>query len=201
MLTRKFRLLVLCSCCLLFLMLAAGYVFAGLQDNKPEAKPLAVGDYRINTSTRALPSPKNLTCQAGDNRIDLSWGLPGSTDVTGFLVYRWLTGEIPAVIASLPPDSTSWSDLSVQNGTRYFYLVVSVGAGSTFSGVDAQAIATPVAPPPPPPEVVTEEEESYYDYEEEVEETPSDPAPAPLPAPAPAPLPDPAPCPPAPGGG
>ncbi len=195
----RLRFLIVFALSLLLLLLTAGYVFAEMYEKPSAPKKSAIPDFHLNPSAETVPPPGNFTYLAGDNRVDLHWDVPDYSGVKGFLVYRWLEGEVPAVIAGLPGDSTGWSDLTASNGTKYFYLVVTIGANAVPSDVEAQAIATPLAPPPPPPpEPVLEYEEEYYDYYPE--EPAEEPAPV-VPLPVPPPNPGDCPLPPAPGGG
>jgi subtilisin family serine protease/fibronectin type 3 domain-containing protein len=92
------------------------------------------------TPFEAIPTaPAGLVATPGDSRVDLSW-LP-SSGATAYRVKRSLVKAGPFVqIAQVP--GTSHSDLTVVNGTKYFYVVTALnGAGE--SGTSNKVNATP----------------------------------------------------------
>jgi hypothetical protein len=86
------------------------------------------------------------------NAIDLVWN-DASADESGFRVERSLDGASFFEIASLPANTTAYSDDGLSPSTTYWYRVEAYnGAGpSGFSNVDADT----TFPPPPPPAAPT----------------------------------------------
>ena len=94
------------------------------------------------TAGATTPSaPTGLAATAGNASVALSW--TASTGATSYNVYRGTTsgGESATPIASVIT-TTSYTDTSVTNGTKYYYKVAAVNAGGT-SALSAEASATP----------------------------------------------------------
>ena len=91
-----------------------------------------------------LPNvPTNLLAVPGYNHVGLSWTL--STGATGYHVWRSLTNGGPYnVIAN--PGSGMLDDLTVANGTTYYYVVSAINA-SEESANSSQVSATPGVQP------------------------------------------------------
>ncbi len=86
-------------------------------------------------------APTGLVATPGNAQVSLSWTAAANT--TGYLVYRG------AVLVSTQA-GTTFTDLSLTNGTAYTYTVVATN-GSVSSPASAAVSATPVAPPPAAP--------------------------------------------------
>jgi len=89
------------------------------------------------------------------NRIDLSWQ-DNSTNESGFEVHRSTTGPsgVFSLRASLPANTTAFSDSGLSASTQYCYSVRAFQTKSSktyLSAFSAIACATTPAPPPPPP--------------------------------------------------
>lgn len=107
-----------------------------------------------NTATVTLPPvpvpapPTSLVATpVNPFRVDLAWA-DNSSDEVSFRVERRLSGTV-STLASVPADSTSYSDTSAQPTTTYEYRVVAVGAFAEAAGSWSSA-TTPVLPLPPP---------------------------------------------------
>jgi subtilisin family serine protease len=97
-------------------------------------------------SPSSPPAPTGLAAVPGNNRVDLSWN--ASAGATSYRVKRSLVKAGPFVqIAEVP--GTSHGDLTVVNGTKYFYVVTAVNAAGE-SGNSNKVNATPGAIPSPP---------------------------------------------------
>ncbi len=96
----------------------------------------------------AVPAvPANLTAQAGNAQVALSWG--GVVNATSYQVFRSLTAGNFAAAPTQTVSGTSYTDTGLSNGTTYFYTVKAVGIGGT-SPASNQASATPLAAPVAP---------------------------------------------------
>jgi fibronectin type 3 domain-containing protein len=96
----------------------------------------------------AAPSAPQATSQ--DGAVALTWD--GSADATGYNVYRATSSRSGVsgapVNGDAPVDDTSFSDTSVENGTRYYYRVTAVGSG----GESPPSPEVSVRPFPRPPD-------------------------------------------------
>jgi hypothetical protein len=94
------------------------------------------------------PAPVDLVATAGNAWVILSW--TAASAATGYNVYRSLTAEAPGSKISSGAASTTYTDLSLVNGTTYFYFVTAVNAGGEGAASN-KVTATPTVPPPPAP--------------------------------------------------
>ena len=96
-----------------------------------------------------VATPTNLTAQAGESFVILTW--TASPGASSYNVKRTQASGTPYTQIATT-SSTTFTDLTVTNGTTYYYAVSAVDASG--QGLDsAQAVATPSVPtaPPPPP--------------------------------------------------
>jgi GDSL-like Lipase/Acylhydrolase family/Secretion system C-terminal sorting domain/Fibronectin type III domain len=109
----------------------------------------------INTSATTLPLPPNtpmaLAAKAfSSKQIDLLW-FDASDNETGFQIERSSQTDTGfTLIATLPPNSGSYSDVNLPEKTQFFYKIRALNAGgqSPYSG---EASATTLAAPPVAP--------------------------------------------------
>lgn len=101
--------------------------------------------------TTAPAAPSDLVATAGDKAVSLRWTAPASSDATGYRVYRATSpGVVAATGSSLGGASaTSFTDSTVSNGTRYYYLVTAVDAAGNESPASNETSATPLEQTPP----------------------------------------------------
>jgi fibronectin type 3 domain-containing protein len=93
------------------------------------------------------PTPANLVATPANAQVSLSWST--SIGATSYNVKRsTVTGGPYTKISS--PTAATYSDTSVTNGTKYFYVVSAVNA-SGESANSSEVTATPAAPTTPPP--------------------------------------------------
>jgi fibronectin type 3 domain-containing protein len=92
----------------------------------------------------APATPTGLNAAAGNAQVNLTWN--ASTGATGYYVKRSTTSGTETQIAA--PSTTSYTDNSVSNGTKYYYVVSAYNSYGP-SANSAEVSATPVAPPPP----------------------------------------------------
>jgi fibronectin type 3 domain-containing protein len=94
----------------------------------------------------APPAPANLSAVAGNAQVALSWS--ASPGATSYHVKRSTSSGAETQIAA--PTSTSYTDTSAKNGTKYFYVVSAVNAAGESANSN-EASATPAAPAQAPP--------------------------------------------------
>jgi hypothetical protein len=94
------------------------------------------------SATPAPPAPTGLTPTAGAGQVALSWN--SSTGATGYKVFRGTSpgGESSTPIAS--PTGTSYIDMSVTAGTKYYYYVKANNSAGD-SPPSSEVSATPTA--------------------------------------------------------
>lgn len=116
--------------------------------NEGTPRPLLVNG-SVTTALASVPaSPTNLVATAINfGRIDLSWH-DNANNETGYTLQRTLdTTTSWSIAASLAPDTTTYSDTGLNDGTRYFYRVyASNGIGNSGYSNIPNAI-TPMLPP------------------------------------------------------
>jgi fibronectin type 3 domain-containing protein len=99
------------------------------------------------TNNPAAPVPTGLAATAGDSLVTLTW--TASTGATGYNVKRATQSGGPySLLAKVT--SPGYSDSTVVNGTKYYYVVSSLNlAGESANSVEVSA--TPEGPTAPPP--------------------------------------------------
>jgi len=92
-------------------------------------------------------APANLTANAGDNSVSLSW-----SSVAGASSYNIYRGTAPGVTKTTGTKVSGVQSPNVvsglTNGTPYYFVVTAVNAAGE-SGISAEKTATPSATPPP----------------------------------------------------
>lgn len=116
----------------------------------------------VNATPFAKPgAPTGVTATAGDAQVALSWTAPAKTTytVSSYNVYRsTTTGTGYAKINSSAVTATTYTDSTVSNGTKYFYVVTAVDSQSNESANSSEVNGTPAAAavnPPSTPDNVT----------------------------------------------
>jgi hypothetical protein len=92
------------------------------------------------------PAPTGLAAAPGNAQVSLSWG--ASSGATGYNIKRGTTSGGPYTTIATGVTATSYTDITVANGTTYYYVVTALNANGE-SGNSNQASATPNAPTPP----------------------------------------------------
>jgi hypothetical protein len=110
----------------------------------PTATGGAIGSVTITSN--ASNSPTTIALAAGSYLVDLSW--TGSTSaVIGYNVYRGTVSGGPyTIVNSSPVAGTSYTDISVQLGQTYYYVVTAVspnGVESVYSNQATAPVPTP----------------------------------------------------------
>lgn len=91
-------------------------------------------------------APANLITVAGPGRVDLTWDASAAADLAGYYVYR--SRQADADYERLNPQplvAQSFSDMPVEPGMRYTYVVTAVDAEGNESAFSAETAATPLA--------------------------------------------------------
>jgi hypothetical protein len=97
----------------------------------------------LDTTPPAPPS--GLAATAGDQSVSLGWSANGEPDLSGYRVHRAPNAGGPFTpIADV--SGTSFEDLTVSNGTTYFYRVTALDTSSNESAPSSSVQATPQAP-------------------------------------------------------
>lgn len=97
----------------------------------------AVRNYGMNFNIPQAPQPPQLfDIKSGGDRISLSWEVSTSENETGFGGYKIFraVGTPDTTydeIASLPPGTTSYEDVTPQRGFSYYYYISAYSDGST----------------------------------------------------------------------
>ncbi|MGB9472148.1 MAG: fibronectin type III domain-containing protein, partial [Candidatus Acidiferrum sp.] len=92
-------------------------------------------------------APANLQATAGNAQVSLTWS--ATTGATSYNVKRSTTSGGPYTKIS-SPTAANYTDTSLTNGTKYFYVVSAVNSAGE-SANSAEVNATPTAPANPPP--------------------------------------------------
>lgn len=111
----------------------------------------AVSDYSpVSTATTPVDvpvPPSELSATGGNGQVALSWA--ASPGAVGYSVRRGLVAGGPYAALASGLTTPSYTDVSVANGTTYYYVVTASNAGGE-SAPSNEAVATPQAPPAPP---------------------------------------------------
>jgi len=95
-----------------------------------------LGDPSLELMLPAPRPPTGFTATAGNGQVDLAWTASSDPNAVGTNIYRTAVLSQPYTkINPSPVTATSFTDLSVTNGTTYFYRAVSVDAGGFEGGV------------------------------------------------------------------
>ena len=106
------------------------------------------------TAAAPPPPPAGLASASGNKSVTLSWSASGGA--TGYHVKRSTVSGGPYTVVGAPT-VVSYTDTSIANGTKYYYVASAfnaVGESANSSAVSATP-AVPVTTPPvtPPPEI------------------------------------------------
>ncbi|MFN7140683.1 MAG: fibronectin type III domain-containing protein, partial [Limisphaerales bacterium] len=129
-----------------------------IQDNFPDTGQIVMADAIRFVLVGALTppnAPSGLSASAiSSSQINLSWS-DNSNNEDNFIVSRSTTSGGPYTdIATLPANSTSFSNTGLNGGTTYYYVVRAVNSGAS-SANSAQASATTQLNPPAAPSGLT----------------------------------------------
>lgn len=95
-------------------------------------RPFEIDSPEVRVIPNLMPDPpEGLTATLGGDRVILTWK-ESTEPIAGYIINRNHTGESPwTPIASVPPENTSYVDVDVYPGLRYFY---AVNATNQFDG-------------------------------------------------------------------
>ncbi len=106
----------------------------------------------------APDAPTNLVATAiNGNQIDLQWQ-DNSDNEQGFRIERSLDGSSFATIATTGPNTTTFSDTTVDANTTYFYRVFAFNNFGSSAPSNIASATTPAPPPPPVPVIMVSPE-------------------------------------------
>ncbi|MCU1517081.1 MAG: hypothetical protein JWQ75_1802, partial [Pseudarthrobacter sp.] len=93
--------------------------------------------------TEAPIAPAELITSGGPSSVDLAWQASGSQDVAGYRVFRGTASGVDVKAAPLSGaellTGTSFSDVSAQAGTTYYYAVAAVDTAGNASAASNEA--------------------------------------------------------------
>jgi fibronectin type 3 domain-containing protein len=119
----------------------------------------AIGESDPSNEVSATPSSaptvpdavQNLRAEAGDSRVTLTWSPPernGGKPITNYKVYRGTSSGDRSTVTTIG-NVTSHTDLGLENGNRYYYVVAAVnevGDGPPAPEVSATPATVPGVP-------------------------------------------------------
>jgi fibronectin type 3 domain-containing protein len=116
----------------------------------------AAGEGAQATEANATPlgapgAPTNLSATRGNGQVALTWTAPasnGGSAITAYKLYRGTATNAETLIQTLG-NVTSYTDISLANGTTYFYKVTAVNTVGE-SALSIEASATPATLPGAP---------------------------------------------------
>lgn len=115
------------------------------------------GDFNITlepTIPVAPPAPTDLRVTAVTaSRVDLAW-TDNSNNEQGFKIERSFDGQTFSEIATVAPNTTTYSDTTVAPATLYFYRVYAFNNFGNSAPTNVVDATTPQPPPPPIPIIV-----------------------------------------------
>lgn len=135
------------------LLAGAGGAFVYFNRNLlfPPPKPVVVETPKPPPPPQPPEAPSNAAATSTNPQsVSVSW-MDNASNESGFRLER---AEDPGPfqgLTSLPPNSTSFLDVSVQPGKTYRYRLVALNQGGESAPSADAAAAVPSLPPPPPP--------------------------------------------------
>ena len=113
------------------------YPFNGMYP-APDNKVAAI---KLLLQEAAVQAPTNLAATPGYQRVDLSWTASASSGIAQYMIYRGTSSGDVSLIDST--SSTTYSDLSLTNGTTYYYGIRSINSDGETSANSLLTGATP----------------------------------------------------------
>jgi fibronectin type 3 domain-containing protein len=106
----------------------------------------------------APDAPTNLVATAiNGNRIDLQWD-DNADNEQGFRIERSLDGSNFTTVGTTGPNTTTFSDTTVDANTTYFYRVFAFNNFGSSASSNIASATTPAPPPPPVPVIMVSPE-------------------------------------------
>ena len=131
------------------------YVLTAVNGTGEESNPsIEVSATPSDTTPPAVPT--GLGASAGDGFVDIFWNANSEADLEGYVLSRGTQGGGPHTPVSASPIlGTVWNDVTVTNGTTYFYVLQAIDGSGNLSGFSAEIAASPdvvvdVIPPEAP---------------------------------------------------
>jgi subtilisin family serine protease len=95
--------------------------------------------YKAVAACNAPPAPTNLNATPGNAQVALQWN--GSAGAVAYIIGRSTTSGSELFLNWTT--QTAYTDSTVTNGTKYYYIVVAVNGNAVQSGATNEASATP----------------------------------------------------------
>jgi len=89
----------------------------------PKSKSYTV---KIPTAGTLIDAPSGFRVSRGKGSAILTWTSVGDDNLSKYAVYRYLPGNRPQLLAKVQPDTYTYEDKTVKNGTLYFYYMTAV---------------------------------------------------------------------------
>ncbi len=89
----------------------------------PKSKSFAV---KIPTAGITADTPSGFRVSRGKGSAILTWTRVEEDNLDHYAIYRYLPGNNPQLVAKIPPDSYTYEDKTIKNGTLYFYFMTAV---------------------------------------------------------------------------
>jgi hypothetical protein len=112
--------------------------------------PLWVAGAPFTPDSTPPGAPQNATATAAASSVSVSWTANAEPDLAGYNIYRSTSSPVstsgtPLNGATLLTRVNSYADISVANGTTYFYAVTAVDSSGNSSLPSNETSATPAA--------------------------------------------------------
>lgn len=168
---RKSRLPVIIAVVFLFLVIGGGFVYfnRSLLFPMPAAPPQIVVETPKPAEVPAAPAEVNAT-STNFQSVSLIW-TDASADESGFRIERRVGDGDFSSLTSLPPNSASFLDLSVESGRTYTYRLLALNEAGESEPSNEASVAVPAPPlvsarPELPPAGLDTDSDGLTDLEE-----------------------------------
>jgi len=129
--------------CFTLFFLACFFLLSSCKQSVDSVQPATT--VPVQTDTTAPGNPTNITAQAGNGQVTLSWTNPGDSDFNGVVISWTPTGGSPSQPVSLTASATSQVITGLTNNTAYTFTIKATDlTGNISTGVTATK--TPAAP-------------------------------------------------------
>ena len=128
----------------------AGYIAATGSDIVVQTATMTRVNFSLDKEIIPPSIPQNVSAQAGDQEVTISWNSVADTFLAGYRVYRFTSpGDTnPTLINSELITGTYYVDMDLTNNQTYYYIVRSVDQAELASGDSSMVNATPVVSSP-----------------------------------------------------
>jgi hypothetical protein len=106
--------------------------------------------FRSSTSPVPVATTALTATAVSSSQVNLSW-TDNATNESGFRIHRSVDQVVWAEIATVPSNSTAYTDTSVIAGTTYYFKVVAYNSAGTSGDSNLGVVTTPAMPIPAAP--------------------------------------------------